>query len=665
MDPTINTINVQQDPPAQNTESVQITDNAITPRISAEDFVRAIDSKKLEISKYEETLRLSSRQETNRRYWVGDQIDASALRDDEEKWVENAIFRNMETFIPIATSRTPELSVTPAYKNQKTRAYATDVKRVEMAEWGSYQKMQKLMGRGIRNHQITLLGVFKKGYDPETGRCWTEEIVSTDLKISKKGDFVLQYIKDKTLGFLFKMFPDKKNELMERYGIYAEEALTKQILDSPVEYIEAWHDDWVGWKLGDLTLGVKPNPHFDYTGTEMSIGSDPTTGIPLTKKVFFNHFKKPKKPYLYLTYFNRGVHIHDDTSLIEQGIGPQNWINTRKRQIGLNANSTNGHWVSSGDYISQEEFEKIEGTIDEKIWLENGRPEDGLMKITGQPLPDYIYTDLLDSRGALDNLMGMHSTTRGEISGSNTATQDVLAKDQDYGRVDGYVRDGIENFAQEWYEYDYHMHLVYKTDEDAIAIPEEDDFEADNVLFSRKQVPLILKNNGELVPVPLLLTVKQGTTLPQDEVAEYQKAQNMKDILRPRDYFKLVGMPNPRELEKNLLKYQVDPMLDYMEDPDMQKLMAAQQQKAMAEQEAAAAAEEQKFQRELQVKQMDQKAEKEESGEEEEDGEKGEDETNESNEGEKRPANDITDQGVGNALRAMVENGEIPMGATA
>jgi hypothetical protein len=59
-------------------------------------------------------------------------------------------------------------------------------------------------------------------------------------------------------------------------------------------------------------------------------------------------------------HINTTDHAYDDTTILEQGIGLQNWINKRKRQIGENADAANGVWVTSGDFISQEEFDNQE-----------------------------------------------------------------------------------------------------------------------------------------------------------------------------------------------------------------------------------------------------------------------------------------------------------------
>lgn len=588
-DATINTLDFPATLEA-NEERIELTEDAIYSKMSEEEFSEALTRELHAIDKYEGEIRLKTRQGINKKYFEGDQVDRGSLREDQEGWVENDILRNIETFVPIATSRTPEMSSTPKYKNQATRKYALDVRRYLRNEWEVTQGMQQLVGRGIRNHLKNLVGVFQVGFDPDTKTFWTEEIQATEVRISKYGDKVIRYIKDRTLGDLIDSFPDKKNDILTHFGIKSDMEVTKKMRNSPVEYIEYWNNEVVGWRLGqDLVLGVEDNPHYSYEGQDFG-QVDQETGEAVTNQVLFNHFKKPRHPFLFLHHINTTGHAYDDTTLLEQGIGPQNWINKRKRQIGANADSTNGHWVSSGDFISQEEFEKITGGIDEKIWLENGLPANGIMKLTGQELPDYIYNDLIDSRSALDNIMGTHATTRGEDSANNTLGQDVLQKQADFGRVDGYVRDTIEPFAQAWFEYMYQMLLVYGVDEEAVGVPEDDDMESENIVISRERIPLIELKNGEMIPVPLVIRVKQGSTLPEDEAVEYQKAQQEKDLLSPIDYLRKLGEANPRELVKNALIFKTDPFFFYQDDPDVQALRQQQMEAQAAQAEQAALA---------------------------------------------------------------------------
>lgn len=572
-----------------NSEGVDIREDTIRPKMDLEEFGLFVKKKLVDIETELNDLKIPERQKVNFKYWKGDQVDASQLRDDLESEVENIVFENLETFLPIATARTPEPSMTVAYKNEYTRAYARDVKNTLMAEYEVYQNMAIKLTSGIRNHQLNLLGAFKYGYDEDTGEFWTEEVYATNLRVSKDGKFVYEYIRDKTLGDLLELFPERKAAILNHLGYNSSMEPTKKILDSPVTYGEAWSEKWVGWMLDTLPLGLERNPHFDYEGKTISM----PTGrlIPdeygrqveemEEKTVYYNQFKTPRIPYLFLRYFNRGISIYDDTTLVEQAIGPQNRVNKRKRQIGENADSMNGTIVSSKDYFSEGEFEKLEGGINEKILLSQGDPHVGINKIFGPEMPQFVYNDMLDSRAAADNLFGTHSTTRGQKSGNNTLGQDVLQKDQDYGRVDGYVRNAVESFAKEWFEAMYHMYLVYQTEEKSIAVPEEDDFENDNVIFSRERVPIIQKKDGSLIVCPLLILVKQGSTLPKDELAEYQKAKDQKEMLSPLDYFKKTNEPNPKELAKNALLWAKNPYAFFKGDPDIEELMRIEQQNAM------------------------------------------------------------------------------------
>jgi hypothetical protein len=575
---TINTTTITGAIIEPNNEVINVTDDALYPTMTDVEFSDAVTKQLQRIESYESKIKLKKRQSVNKMYYEGDQLDLSSLRDDQEKWVENAILRNLETLIPILTSQVPELSTTPAYKNERTRDFASDVRRVMQTEWETYQGMQSKVSKGIRNHQKNLLAVFQLGYDPETDTFWTEEIPATELKISKHKDMLIRYIKNKDLGYLLDTFANKKTEILQYYGLKDNVDITKKMRSSPVEFIEVWTNEVVGWRLGpNLVLEVDRNPHWDEEGKEYE--STSVDGQPVTAKVYFNHLKKRKMPFLFISHINTTGHAYDDTTLLEQAIGLQNWINKRKRQIGENADAANGVWVTSGDFISQEEFEKIEGGINEKIWLENGLPANGIARITGNSLEDFVYNDLIDSRNALNELMGINAATLGTKTNNNTLGKDLMDRQQNVGRAGGYERDGIEKFSQEWYEYMYHLYLVYKTDETSLAIPETDDIETDNIILSRANVPVIQKKNGDMIPVPLVLSVKTGSTLPKDEVMDYKRAQDNKDLYAPIDYFKKIGEANPRQLAKNAVINAMDPTWFFKDDPDVIQIQQAQMQK--------------------------------------------------------------------------------------
>lgn len=591
-----------------NVERIDPTYDNIYLGMSDDEFSIAVDQQISRANAELEKLKLKEKRAVNLKYWQGDQVDGDALREDLEKSVENVIFRNLEVMIPIITSRVPEPTFTPAYKNEATRAFAKTQQRIAQSEWAQ-QDMGVKVGQGVRNHQMNYVAIFQLGFDPETREVWTEEIVATDCVFNKAHTFLARYIKDKTLGDLCKMFPEKRSQILAELG-HANGEPTEKILASEVTYIEAWTPECVGFKLNGLVLGLIKNPHWDYVGEVkpvMGPGGMPmvdgeTSQVMVTKTVY-NHFKKPQIPFLFMNYYTTGMYAVDETTLIDQGIGPQDQINKRKRQIGMNADSTNGHWVSSGDYISQEEFQKIQGGVDEKIWLQNGMPGDGLVKITGEPLPDYIYNDLLDSRQALNDLMGTNDVTRG-VSGTNkTLGQDVMQRDQNYGRMDGYVRNCVERFAKQWFEMVYHFYLVYMRDEMAIAVEDDFDLESETIIFSRQSVPTVTLGNGEVKPIPLRISVKANSTLPEDDVTNYNKVQLMKDVLNPLDYYKGMGMANPRELYKNFLIYQTDPMYLLQNDPEIQQLQMAMQQKAIAQQQAQAQAQQQQLGQQAQLDQ--------------------------------------------------------------
>lgn len=567
-------------------EGVEITDDHLSLKVDPAEFNRRAREQLSRANSLHDELRLTERRALNSRYWVGDQLNKADIPDDQEKNVENDLFRNLETWLSIVCAKRPEFNASAKLRNDITRSYADVVRTMVTSKWIE-QQMQKKLTAGVRNHQVNFGVCFKRGFNTQTGRTWTEEVDMNMLRVSKDGTFLAEYITDQTVGDVIARFPGKTQELLTALGVRTR-TVPEDLKSSPITYIEIWTDELVGWIYETVTLGMSKNPHFDRQGQDIPAPLDQEQMMalqqmgqqPPTQQVFFNFFDNPRMPYQFITFFNRGKHKKiDDTTLLEQGIGLQDWINKRKRQIGMNADSTNGHWVGSADYLNEEQFNRLAGGINEKIFLAKGKPADGFAKIVGEPLPDYIFSDLQDSRAALDNLMGIHDITRGETSNNKTLGQDQLQAGQDFGRHMPYTRDGIEEFAREWAEWEYHLQLVYGDGPMAVAIPETDDTgEQDNLIFDKAQVPLVKMRDSKLIPVPMLFAVQEGSTLPTNEAFEYQKAHYMVDRLSPLDFFKKMGERNPKQLWKNQLMAATDPWSFFKDDPDVQAMLQAKAQ---------------------------------------------------------------------------------------
>lgn len=500
--------------------------------------------------------KVKDRAQINRAYWKGNQLDPTQLKDYQAKVVSNIIFRNMETMLPIITKNTPLVNFVSSNKDMDRL-----MQELTFHRWEVEDNMLAKNRLAVRAAFLDLLGVLKYRYDPQVDDiCW--EFVKTrniivDPYATRPEDveFVAEYIGGQTVKEIIRKFPDAKDKLLKELGIKDE---TSKKMGYKPTYIEFWTPEMVVWKYKDVILDKYKNPNWDW-GKSKNMDE---FGKQTTKT--YNLWKKPRVPYIFLSIFNLGEHLYSTTSLIEQSLSQQDNINKRKRQIADNADEANGILVGSGEFISREEFAKIDQEPNLKVWGEGGNPAQGLVRIPGNPLQEYVYTDMLQSEKMVDDIWGIHAITRG-VSEADTATQDVLQQKQDYGRIDDIVK-AYEDFNEQYYQATFQMMLVHYEDEHYFSFEEEDDLalERKDLIAAYKKIKKrkinretgrieTLEEEGEFTP-PVIM-VKRGTTLPTDEVTRRKEALQLASAsaISILDLYEKLNWPNPRESAKRLL----------------------------------------------------------------------------------------------------------------
>lgn len=506
--------------------------------------------------------------EENEGYWKGKQLEEQKLRRGTAKIVNNRLFMSAETIIPIMTSRTPEPTI--RLKNPELRE---EVKQMLMNLWevptddDGAEDMQSNFEMISRHWLIYRLGVLKYWYDSEIDDIRTRFIKPNRLRFDKKGRtvdecrFIAEYC-DETLEGLIAKWPDKKEEILTALG-------KTEVDNSSLTYIEFITNEYFAYKFLNIILEKKKNPNFDY-------GDMNEAGKPI-----FNIFKKPRKPYLVLKVFNLGDSIYDDTSLFEQARSLQDSVNKIKRNIADNA-ADNGVLIGSGEYMDKKVLEAYTGAPDEKLFVKSGSATEALNRLPPKQMAPYIFSDLQDTKGEIDNLFGTHDTTRGENSSKKTATESSLLRQGDMGRIDILSR-ALDRIAQDWYTAMLHMNLVFKTK--PVEINSNDE-EGTSIVFDRNK--FLNPETGELYKI--IIKVKPGSSMSIDKDARRAEAMQLMQggMIDPITFFERMDYSNPQEMAKKLFMWQ-DPQLRMRLFPDLQAEMQAQQQQQM-EQETAVAA---------------------------------------------------------------------------
>lgn len=492
-------------------EAVLVERRSLEYKAKDEDLIRAINS----AVKEAEPLKtfVDKIGERNEKYWkVGTEVDYKKIHPKRARITDNRIFMSVETILPMLTSRTPEPMIGGEIDNEireriiKALTIAYEVK----------QKLQQRLQTVIRHWFLYRIGVWKYRWDEG----FITEVVSADkIWIDPRGtddikncEFMGEDMED-TIEKLIEKFPKKKKDIIAKYGT--------DRMQSKVGYKEFWGGggEWVAWKLGELLLGKQKNPNFDYTNETNNI------------------FKKAQFPYLILNVFNLGKNLYDDTSLIENARPLQDAVNKRKNQISDLTEENKKLIVASSAVISKEEFQKFMnkyGMVG--IWLDSGGDIKSGLQIVGGTVDASIFNDMGHSITEIDNIMGTHSTTRGERAEQETLGGRKLLAAGDYGRTDTIIVN-IEQLMENWYNAYLHMLKVYSMEDAEFSNGEE------TVVLSKEEIP-----QG------IMVIVKKGSTLPVDKASRAEMAVNLAkfNFIDPETLFDELGYGKSEERTQKL-----------------------------------------------------------------------------------------------------------------
>lgn len=464
----------------------------------------------------------------NKKYYLGQQLDI----EDGVDVVDNRIFLSLETIVPIATSSTPVPNVLPFQNEIEVIEKAKSWEKILMNIYNRKRMMQKRMERAVRHLSLAKFAVLKYLYDPETEEI-TTRIIHPDRCVfdnNRDVDDDLDWFGERittTAEDLVKRFAKDDKELKKKI-----EQLVDKKMSSTLTYTEWWTPDVYAAKIGDIILRKAKNPNWNYKNPKK------------------NFFKKRKVPYIIVNLFDLGESIAGSTALIEQSKALQDNINKRKTQIQRNADLVNGKAMCSGaSGIKKSEFEGIDWSDPRTgIYFKDGDMGD-IKRESGQPLPQFVQIDMDDSRAEIDNIMGTHSTTRGEREGRETAKGRVLLRESDTGRIDVIGR-RLEEAIQQLFEGWTQLVSVYFGKKRLVTILNED------------KTREFLEYDGGIVDGIKEIEVIPGSLIPMDKASRQERSLVLANaqMIDPISLYREFGMKNPEQMAKNLYLWQNDPM---------------------------------------------------------------------------------------------------------
>lgn len=467
--------------------------------------------------------------EQNLEYYKGNQTSVALIRGKFSKAVENRIWMAVETMIPIATSRLPDIVVKSDEEDEKAQLDALALQDV-LAYHMERVQIQAQAERFLRDMIVKRYGVFKPFWDKEGDDVGVTVVDPRRIRLPKYGKTV------DDLAFIIEELEISYSQASSFFG----EEKAKELLESSepdsehkkrkatFTVLEVWTNAFVAWRVGSEILRKEKNPYW--------------------KKDSF--FPLPKKPYVIKSLFETEESIIGETDYVQQAIPIQDNLNIRKRQIEDITNHVADPILGvDSDVMSEEEANNITNEPGFILYGKDAANEAKVRFHSPGQVPQYLFTDLELSRKEFDNIWGIHSTTRGEREGKETLGGRQLLREADLGRIDLIARQ-LERALDEIAEYWTQLIKMFYTEEKTFSILGDDGIRFVKS-FTGKQV-------RKVKPM-----VKPGSTLKEDEYAIQQKAillwQNK--AIGIKTLYKMLRIPNPQEAMQDFIETQSGQLL--------------------------------------------------------------------------------------------------------
>lgn len=527
-----------------------------------------------------------------------------------KRWVvhANRIFTNMEAVINSIIANPPGINILPARKGEIAQQFARNLESFFRKKYLDLN-LKETFRKSYRNLYFGRLFIIKAFWNPNINDFDFRAVKPDDLRVGKTAnkeqetEFAIEQIED-NLCAVIDRFPKKEKELMQKYGFTGEDGKAQLYIKNPdVKYKEAWINDYVIFKLDNIILDCIKNPYWDWDGiliTEeeeqelstlegdarrnylqpIKLEQDkrkaamapkeepgllekgvnavksfvnpqeevPVEPTPNYKPYFFNYFDHPRKPYIFGTIFNNENTPIGRTDMITLSAELQRGIDKRKTDIDENAELINGIIKVDSAVMGKSDAQRIRFETRGIIWGKGVK--DGVTREVGNPLPEMVFNDMIDSRQEIDNIMAASSAFRGEREGQETKAGRLALIQQSFLRLNELIQLGdyaakevfdwgMQLAKTRYTEYHYAKWMGKEGAQEVIELI-QDDFETGT------EVKIIA-----------------GKSLPVDDEFKFEQAQNdvAQGLIAPPDYLEIAQYDNPKELAQNAVKYKINPIV--------------------------------------------------------------------------------------------------------
>lgn len=530
--------------------------------------------------------KLKPRVQKIRNSYLGKNADGQFLYDSDIPISSNLQFEAEETFLAAALAKNPE-PVVYCDNTPEGNEIATAVKT--MLQFHADQLvLRRKLTLMVRQWSMDLLGGLKPG--------WNDKINDVTIDNTKIRDYIFDpqgYVD--AYGDFTSWFGERKKvtgeKLIEMFPKHKEyiELETANKLGGEITYTEWWpNDDFCFYTFKEKVLDKHKNQYFKYPEPVTDgLGNpelNPVDGKPMitTPK---NHFAYPKKPGIFLSVFSLQEEPHDITSLVEQNIPQQNRITRRTDQVDFNVAASNNGYAFSEDNFNEETGKQASNARKKgnPILIPSGGPIDrAILPMPAQELPSSIFEELEISKNDLRTSWGIQGITAQQQDEDQTARGMILNQSHDTSRIGGGIGDGIEQVADNVFNWLVQLYYVFYDEEHFAAI-----------MGNAKAVEYSTLSSQRM-DRQLIISVSPDSMKPKDEVTQINLAQALfdKGAIGPKTLLKMLDFPNPDESAADGVFYRIDPMAYFqtnfpeefaaMQQAQMQQAQLQMQQQAQA-----------------------------------------------------------------------------------
>jgi len=517
----------------------------------------------------------------------------SELPKRRSKVRDNRIYVNTEAVINSIIANPPKPIITPGRETPESKKLAMNQEKF-FQDMYTKINVKAEMRKGLRNLYFSRLIVLKPFWNSEKNNFDVKSLDPRKVRFSAKST------KEDNSEFAIEEVRDTKFAIYERFKKEGEDEKTKEfnqkllkelgngrdssellISGEEVEYEEAWCGDYLVCKYGNLILSRGKNPYWDWDGVQITdkeeieilnkqtkqsrvkeilqknaLGIETPTESPNEEDTviheqkekaayFYNHFDRPRKPYIFATIFNNEDKPIGETDFITQAIPLQEDIDETKRNITENARIVNGIVKVDSSVMDQAEANKLRWETGGVIWGKG--VSSGVQRETGSPLPAFVQQNLDDSRKEIDDIMASSSAFRGVREGQETRGGRLALIDQSFLRLNELVQ-VVDYVNYELFNWFYQLAKVFYT-EHHYAKTMGADRATETLTLMRDDM-----EDGTEV------RVLEGKTLPEDRQFKYEQAQEdlKSGVLSPVDYLQIAGYDAPADKARNLVIWGLD-----------------------------------------------------------------------------------------------------------